>query len=72
MTNHVIIMCVDCKSVVSGQIPVSSIKKMSEADADRIVDAYLDHEYSQPGFEGHMVYWKKVKEIEVIPMEVEA
>ena len=42
--NHVIIMCMDCKSAVSGQIPVSSIKKMSEADADRIVDAYLDHE----------------------------
>lgn len=71
MTNHVIIMCMDCKSVVSGQIPVSSTKKLSDEDADRIVDAYLEHEYSQPGFEGHLVYWQAVKEIEVIPMEVE-
>ena len=70
--NHVIIMCADCKGPVSRQIPIENIRKMSEADADRIVDAYLEHEYSQPGFEGHLIYWRAVKEIEVIPMEVKA
>ena len=72
MTKHVIIMCADCNGPVSRQIPVENIRKMSERDADRIVDAYLEHEYSQPGFEGHLIYWRAVKEIEVIPMEVEA
>ena len=31
-----------------------------------------EHEYSQPGFEGHLIYWQAVKELELIPMEVEA
>lgn len=72
MTKHVIIMCADCNGPVSRQIPVENIRKMSERDADRIVDAYLEHEYSQPGFEGHLIYWQAVKELELIPMEVEA
>ena len=70
--NHIIIVCLNCESIVSEQIEVSSSRKPSEKDVQKIVDAYLEHEYSQPGFEGHLAYWQAVKEIEVIPMGVKA
>ena len=70
--NHIIIVCLNCESIVSEQIEVSSSRKPSEKDVQKIVDAYLEHEYSQPGFEGHLIYWQAVKELELIPMEVEA
>ena len=69
--SYIVIKCLQC-GIVLPQIEVSNNRKPTESDVDKIVDAYLEHEYSQPGFEGHLIYWRAVKEIEVIPMEVEA
>ena len=63
--NHIIIVCLNCESIVSEQIEVSSSRKPSEKDVQKIVDAYLEHEYSQPGYEYHAVQWSPVRELEV-------
>lgn len=62
--SYIVIKCLQC-GIVLPQIEVSNNRKPTESDVDKIVDAYLEHEYSQPGYEYHAVQWSPVRELEV-------